>query len=101
MIISCTVDFGKEEQAQSENKEQQPPVTPTPANNNTSSNNNERPSKRPRRTRHDTFSGLENNLTEPVPVEHTLRNQAPTSTSTNTIQKKTSGEYFFIYFFFV
>lgn len=90
--IFIKLDFGKEEPSQTENKEQQPPVTPAPTNNSTSTNNSERPSKRPRRTRHDTFSGLENNHTETVPAEHVLRNQVPTSTSTNSAQKKSSGK---------
>lgn len=93
-FIFFVVDFGKEEQIQPETKEQQPPAPPPPLSNNTAPANNERPSKRPRRTRNDTFSGVENNISEVVPAEHTLRSQAPTSTSnntTNTIQKKTSG----------
>lgn len=89
------VDFGKEEQIQPEVKEQQPPAPVVPLSNNTAPANSERPSKRPRRTRNDTFSGTENSMPEVVPVEHTLRSQAPTSTSNNTtttIQKKTSGK---------
>ncbi|KAJ8984375.1 hypothetical protein NQ317_003523 [Molorchus minor] len=84
------LDFGKEEQVQTENKEQQPPVNNPPTNNNNAVVNNERPSKRARRTRHETFSGLENNHTEPALAEHMLRSQAPSSTSTTTVQKKTT-----------
>lgn len=90
------LDFGKEEMIQQETKEQQPPAPPPTISSNTTPSNNERPSKRPRRTRNDTFSGLENNIPEVVAAEHTLRSQVPTSTSnnTNTIQKKTSGMIF-------
>ncbi|VEN59115.1 unnamed protein product [Callosobruchus maculatus] len=84
------LDFGKEEQSQIENKEQQSPLTTTPATSNTSLTNGERPTKRARRTRHDTFSGLESNHNEQNSSEHTLRSQVPTSTSSTTVTKKTS-----------
>lgn len=92
-------DFGKEEQTQAENKEQQPPANSTQANNNSSLTNNERPSKRQRRTRNDAFSGLENNHNESAPVEHVLRSQVPSSTSSGTVQKKSTTGMFFICFF--
>lgn len=47
--------------------------------------NTERPAKRARRTRHDTFSGLENNHNDTNTADHMLRSQAA---STN--QKKTT-----------
>ncbi|KAJ8926435.1 hypothetical protein NQ314_021224 [Rhamnusium bicolor] len=80
------LDFGKEEQTQAENKEQQPPVNNTPTNNNTTLVNNERPTKRARRTRHDTFSGLENNHTEPAPAEHVLRSKKKKRKARQTAQ---------------
>lgn len=83
------LDFGKEDQGQTENKEQQAPLNST--NSNNSVGGNERPSKRARRTRHDTFSGLENNHNDSAPVEHVLRSQAPTNTNnSNSNQKKTT-----------
>lgn len=86
--ISVISDFGKEEQS-SDNKEQQPPV------NNTTSNaslvNNERPSKRARRTRNDTFSGLEANHNDGNAAEHTLRSQAANNSTTSSTQKKTTN----------
>ncbi|XP_057669642.1 inhibitor of growth protein 1 [Diorhabda carinulata] len=90
------LDFGKEEQAQIEVKEQQTPITSTPTNNNngnnTGSNNNnnsagnERPTKRARRTRHDTYTGAESN--DALPIEHVLRSQVPAATPTSTVQQK-------------
>lgn len=92
-LYYCSADFGKEEQTQTENKEQQPPTNSTQTNNNTSLTNNERPSKRQRRTRNDAFSGLENNHNDSAPAEHVLRSQAPSSTSSGSVQKKsTTGE---------
>lgn len=82
------VDFGKEETSQIENKEQQPPTNNT--SNNTALTNNERPPKRARRTRHDTFSGLESNHNETAPAEHVLRSQVPSTTNSSSNQKKTS-----------
>ncbi|CAH1100959.1 unnamed protein product [Psylliodes chrysocephalus] len=92
------LDFGKEEPSQIEVKEQQPVLNSTPTSNNngntanTTTNSNsastERPAKRARRTRHDTYSGTENNDT--IPVEHVLRSQVPSTTPTSTVQKKQS-----------
>ncbi|XP_050501834.1 inhibitor of growth protein 1 [Diabrotica virgifera virgifera] len=91
------LDFGKEEQTQIEIKEQQSPLVNTPINNNNGNNtstnnnnsnsvNNDRPAKRARRTRHDTYTGAESN--DAIPVEHVLRSQVPATTPTNTVQQK-------------
>ncbi|XP_044254201.1 inhibitor of growth protein 1 [Tribolium madens] len=80
------LDFGKDETTQLENKEQQPPIT--------TSNTGlvERAPKRARRTRHDTFSGLESNHNDAAaPVEHVLRSQVPSST-TNSTKKSATGK---------
>lgn len=61
--------------------------------NSTSLTNNERPTKRARRTRNDTFSGLEANHNENNTAEHTLRSQvANNSTASNTQKKTTNGK---------
>ncbi|CAH1174145.1 unnamed protein product [Phaedon cochleariae] len=95
------LDFGKEEQTPVEVKEPPVPTTPIAANNNnnnniTSSNttsapSSERPAKRARRARNDTFT--ENTNPEPVPTEHSLRSQEVKQTPpavTPATQKKTS-----------
>lgn len=83
------LDFGKEDQGLTENKEQQAPLNSNNSNNPVGGN--ERPPKRARRTRHDTFSGLENNHNDVAPIEHVLRSQAPTNTNnSNSNQKKTT-----------
>lgn len=84
------LDFGKEEQNQTDNKEQQPPVNNTNNSNNSSVQNNERPAKRARRSRNEAFSALENNHNDATPVEHVLRSQAPSTTQNNTTQRKTN-----------
>ncbi|KAF2901621.1 hypothetical protein ILUMI_04561 [Ignelater luminosus] len=82
------LDFGKEETTPSDNKEQQPP------SNNTSSTtltNNERPTKRARRTRHDTFSGMDSNQNDSGSAEHVLRSQVASSSScSSSVQKKST-----------
>lgn len=54
--------------------------------------NAERPSKRARRTRNDTFSGLEVNHNESGQAEHVLRSQVASNSST-TQKKSSNGEY--------
>lgn len=81
--VLCIADFGKDENSSTDNKEQQPPATNTAST--TSIPTTERPTKRARRTRHDTFSGLENNHNDSGTAEHVLRSQV---SATN--QKKTT-----------
>lgn len=70
-------------------KEQQPPVNTTA--NALVPNTGERQSKRARRTRHDTFTGLDSNISEPiVPTEHVLRSTVSQNTATTTTQKKST-----------
>jgi len=84
------LDFGKEEQNSSETKEQQPP-----SNNNSSTTSlnasSERPTKRARRARHDTFSGLDSNQNDNVIADHVLRSQATTGNSSSNNTKKTNA----------
>jgi len=82
------LDFGKEEQAPSENKEQQPASTNT--SSTTSLTNNERPTKRARRTRHDTFSGMDANQNDSGTAEHVLRSQVASTSASTTVQKKST-----------
>lgn len=77
------VDIGKDENSPTDNKEQQPPSNNTSSTNSLA--NTEKPSKRARRTRHDTFSGLESNHNDTTSNEHVLRSQVSTSN-----QKKTN-----------
>ncbi|CAH0561291.1 unnamed protein product [Brassicogethes aeneus] len=86
------LDFGKEEVVASENKEQQPPVNNTASTNNNSVQSSERPNKRSRRSRHDAFSGLENNQSDNIQPEHVLRSQVPATSSSNTQKKTTQGK---------
>ncbi|KAF7280275.1 inhibitor of growth protein 1 isoform X2 [Rhynchophorus ferrugineus] len=84
------LDFGKDESTTTDSKDLQTPVIST--SNNNSTNNNERPIKRARRGRNDTYTAIEvsqNDLTVP---EHTLRSQAPVTgtSSSGSVQKKTS-----------
>ena len=82
------LDFGKDETPSTVNKEQQqPPVSNT--SSGTSMNNSERPSKRARRTRQDTFSGLESNTNENS-TDHVLRSQV-TNNSAATQKKTNTG----------
>lgn len=86
------LDFGKEEPAHVDAKEQQP-LANNSTGNNSAVANNERPTKRARRTRHDTFSGLDTNThatteSSSAPVEHVLRSQVPASTATTTTNQK-------------
>lgn len=76
-----------------ETKEQPPPVS-TVTNVNTVNSSGERQSKRARRTRHDTFTGLDSNIGETLATsEHVLRSNVTTSTTTaNANQKKTTGK---------
>lgn len=78
------LDFGKDETSSADNKEQQPPLNNT--SSSTSLSNTERPTKRARRTRQDTFSGLESNHNSNS-VDHVLRSQVTNNTTT---QKKTN-----------
>lgn len=71
------VDIGKDESSSADNKEQQPPSNNT--SSTTSLANMEKPSKRARRTRHDTFSGLESNHNDTSSNEHVLRSQVSTT----------------------
>ncbi|KAF5277601.1 hypothetical protein FQA39_LY06094 [Lamprigera yunnana] len=80
------LDFGKDEPTPTENKEQQPPSNNT--SSTTSLTNSERPTKRARRTRHDTFTSVDNNQTDSTPVEHVLRSQVASTSSTSNIQNK-------------
>ncbi|CAG9864181.1 unnamed protein product [Phyllotreta striolata] len=93
------LDFGKEESSQIEVKEQQSALNSTPSNNNGSNTNNannsnsasnERPAKRARRTRHDTYSGAENN--DSITVEHVLRSQVPSNAPNNAQKKQTTSK---------
>lgn len=79
------LDFGKDESSSADNKEQQPPINNT-SSSTSLSNNNERPNKRARRTRQDTFSGLESNHNDNA-TDHVLRSQVSNST---TSQKKSN-----------
>lgn len=84
-------DFGKEETTTTENKEQQVPTNNT--SSTTSLTNNDRPSKRARRTRNDTFSNVDANQNESGTVEHILRSQVASTSTTSTVQnKKTHGK---------
>ncbi|XP_019879293.2 inhibitor of growth protein 1 [Aethina tumida] len=85
------LDFGKEDVVTSENKEQQPPTNNSSSTNN-SVQNNDRPSKRSRRNRNETFSGLENNQNDSVQQEHTLRSTVPTSSNSNNQKKTAAGK---------
>ncbi|KAI4463492.1 inhibitor of growth protein [Holotrichia oblita] len=78
------LDFGKDETSSADNKEQQPPLNNT--SSSTSLSNTERPTKRARRTRQDTFSGLESNHNSNS-VDHVLRSQVTNNTTT---QKKSN-----------
>ncbi|XP_022912801.1 inhibitor of growth protein 1 [Onthophagus taurus] len=78
------LDFGKDETPTNDNKEQQSPLNNSTSN--TSINNSERPNKRARRTRQDTFSGLESNHNDNS-ADHLLRSQ---SANTPASQKKTN-----------
>lgn len=52
----------------------------------------ERQSKRARRTRHDTFTGLDSNISETLTAsEHVLRSTVTTAVQSNTSQKKTTA----------
>lgn len=87
-IVLFVSDYGKEEPV-AETKEQQQPVANV-SNGNNVVNSGERQSKRARRTRHDTFTGLDANINDVVPAtEHVLRSTVTTSVST-TNQKKTN-----------
>ncbi|KAF5272568.1 hypothetical protein FQR65_LT04907 [Abscondita terminalis] len=86
------LDFGKDEPTPTENKDPQTPTNNT--SSTTSLTNNERPTKRARRTRHDTYTSVDNNQNESGSVEHVLRSQvaSTSTTSTTTVQnKKTHG----------
>lgn len=80
-------DLGKEE-SPSESKEVQP------LNNNSSATTpvagSEKPTKRARRARHDTFSGLDGQ-NDTTSAEHVLRSQVASSAATPSSQKKTHG----------
>lgn len=89
-ICCIFVDYGKEE-TPSDNKEQQPPSNTT--SSTASLTNTERPSKRARRTRNDTFSGLESNHNEGAAAEHVLRSQVVANPSSSTQKKTTNGKY--------
>lgn len=80
------LDFGKEETTTTENKEQQVPTNNT--SSTTSLTNNDRPSKRARRTRNDTFSNVDANQNESGTVEHILRSQVASTSTTSTVQNK-------------
>ncbi|KRT78837.1 hypothetical protein AMK59_8298, partial [Oryctes borbonicus] len=80
------LDFGKDETTLTDNKEQQPPVNNT--SSSTSLTNNERPNKRARRTRQDTFSGLESNHNSNS-ADHVLRSQV--TNNTNAQKKSNTG----------
>ncbi|GJQ82374.1 hypothetical protein Trydic_g441 [Trypoxylus dichotomus] len=80
------LDFGKDETSIADNKEQQPPLNNI--SSSTSLSNNERPNKRARRTRQDTFSGLESNHNSNS-VDHVLRSQV--TNNTNTQKKSNAG----------
>lgn len=70
-------------------KEPQTPVNTTATTLVT--NSGERQSKRARRTRHDTFTGLDSNLAETiVATEHVLRSTVSQNTNTTTTQKKST-----------
>lgn len=82
------IDLGvKEETGLTENKEQQPPSNNAVAT--TALISNEKPTKRARRARHDTFSGIEPNQNDTVAAEHVLRSQVASSTVAPVNQKKT------------
>lgn len=84
-----SADYGKEEPT-SENKEQQQPTNNVAAVNNANSSG-ERQSKRARRTRHDTFTGIDATITDAIPAsEHTLRSNVTNAVTTTTTQKKTN-----------
>lgn len=82
-------DYGKDEPA-NETKEQQPPVNNV-ASTRVVTSSGERQSKRARRTRHDTFSGLDANINESVTsTEHVLRSAVSSTVSSSSTQKKTT-----------
>lgn len=82
------LDFGKEETPAIEKQEVQPPSVNTC--NSSVAVNADKPAKRARRTRHDTFTGMENsNLDSPAP-EHVLRSSVGTTSSSASTQKKTN-----------
>lgn len=78
-------DYGKDEPA-NETKEPQPPVTNV--SNVVVNTSGERQSKRARRTRHDTLTGLDTNITETLATEHVLRSAVAPQVTANTTQKK-------------
>ncbi|XP_060531142.1 inhibitor of growth protein 1 isoform X2 [Cylas formicarius] len=84
------LDYGKEEQPQTENKEQPPIANVTPSS--TINNTNERPIKRARRSRNENFSGIENHQNEMAPAEHVLRSQASVVNPTSSSNQKKTGK---------
>lgn len=91
------IDLGvKEETGSTENKEQQPPSN-NPATA-TAVISNEKPTKRARRARNDTFSGIEANQNDTVAAEHVLRSQVSSSTVALPNQKKTGHGKVILYY---
>jgi len=84
------LDFGKEDTNASDTKDQAAPVNN--CNSNHSSSGNERPHKRARRARHDTFTGIESNQNDSSNNEHTTRSQASTTSTINNKKQTTAGK---------
>ncbi|XP_017784516.1 PREDICTED: inhibitor of growth protein 1 isoform X1 [Nicrophorus vespilloides] len=87
-----SLDIGKDDNSVSESKEPQ-----TTINNATTTPvvpSSERTTKRSRRSRHDTFTGLDSNQSDNAVAEHVLRSQVSTSNAANTStsNKKTNNK---------